>query len=67
MSGIISHIKSQANRGFFDGTNYFTDEIDVEFIDRNKKEIKLYFKHRGYKIRLDKLIDDGVYCVSVTW
>lgn len=67
VAGIIGHIKSQANRGFFGGTEYFTDELDVEFIDRNKKEIKLYFKHRGYKIHLDKIIDDIVYCVSVTW
>jgi len=67
VAGIINHMKAQANRGFFDGTKYFTDELDVEFIDRNKKEIKLYFKHKGYKIHLDKIIDDRVYCVSVTW
>ena len=67
VAGIISHMKAQANRGFFGSTEYFTDELDVEFIDRNKKEIKLYFKHRGYKIHLDKIIDDIVYCVSVTW
>jgi len=67
VAGIISRIKSQANRGFFDGTEYFTDGLDIEFIDRNKKEIKLYFKHKGYKIHLDKIIDDRVYCVSVTW
>lgn len=38
VAGIIGHIKSQANRGFFGGTEYFTDELDVEFIDRNKKD-----------------------------
>lgn len=66
VAGIIGHIKSQANRGFFGGTEYFTDELDVNLLIEIKK-IKLYFKHKGYKIHLDKIIDDRVYCASVTW
>jgi len=38
VTDIISHMKAQANRGFFNSESCFTDELDVNFIDRNKRD-----------------------------